>query len=93
MISIGYCMIRYFRQVALSLVNKKGKNLIKIRKTFLAGFAYRFNRRYWQNQAFDRLLYACIYSDPVPYLSKVPNHRLLDYGSETLENLVLSRSV
>jgi len=38
----------------------------KYRKAFLAEFAYRFNRRYWPHQAFDRLLYACIYSDPVP---------------------------
>ena len=38
----------------------------KYRKAFLAEFAYRFNRRSWPNQAFDRLLYACIDSDPVP---------------------------
>ncbi len=38
----------------------------KYRKAFLAEFAYRFNRRYWPNQAFDRLLYACIYADPTP---------------------------
>jgi hypothetical protein len=38
----------------------------KYRKAFLAEFAYRFNRRYWPNQAFDRLLYACIYADPAP---------------------------
>lgn len=37
----------------------------KYRKVFLAEFAYRFNRRYWPSQAFDRLLYACIYSVPV----------------------------
>lgn len=36
----------------------------KYRKSFLAEFAYRFNRRFWSNQAFDRLLYACIYCDP-----------------------------
>ena len=38
----------------------------KYRKVFLAEFAYRFNRRYWPHQAFDRLLYACIDSDPAP---------------------------
>jgi transposase-like protein len=38
----------------------------KYRKAFLAEFAYRFNRRYWPYQAFDRLLYACIIAHPVP---------------------------
>jgi len=38
----------------------------KYRKAFLAEFAYRFNRRYWPYQAFDRLLYACIHAHPVP---------------------------
>lgn len=38
----------------------------KYRKAFLAEFAYRFNRRYWPYQAFDRLLYACIKAHPVP---------------------------
>jgi hypothetical protein len=38
----------------------------KYRKVFLAEFAYRFNRRDWPHQAFDRLLYACIDSDPAP---------------------------
>jgi len=38
----------------------------KYRKAFLAEFAYRFNRRYWTYQAFDRLLYACISAHPVP---------------------------
>jgi hypothetical protein len=38
----------------------------KYRKVFLAEFAYRFNRRYWPNQAFDRLLYACIFANPTP---------------------------
>lgn len=32
----------------------------KYRKAYAAEFAYRFNRRYWPYQAFDRLLYACI---------------------------------
>jgi hypothetical protein len=32
----------------------------KYRKAYLAEFAYRFNRRYWPRQAFDRLLRACI---------------------------------
>ena len=42
----------------------------KYRKVFLAEFAYRFNRRYWRYQAFDRLLYACIntHSMPLPVL-------------------------
>ena len=37
----------------------------KYRRAYLAEFAYRFNRRYWPYQAFDRLLYACIRSKPV----------------------------
>jgi transposase-like protein len=32
----------------------------KYRKAYLAEFAYRFNRRHWPYQAFDRLLVACI---------------------------------
>jgi hypothetical protein len=32
----------------------------KYRKAYLAEFAYRFNRRYWPHQAFDRLLFACL---------------------------------
>jgi transposase-like protein len=32
----------------------------KYRKKYLAEFAYRFNRRYWPHQAFDRLLFACL---------------------------------
>lgn len=35
----------------------------KYRKAFLAEFAYRFNRRFWPHQTFDRLLYACIHCD------------------------------
>lgn len=38
----------------------------KYRKAYLAEFAYRFNRRYWPNQSFDRLLYACIHAEPKP---------------------------
>jgi hypothetical protein len=38
----------------------------KYRKAFLAEFAYRFNRRYWPYQAFDRLLFACVHAHPVP---------------------------
>ncbi|MBI3535076.1 MAG: IS1595 family transposase, partial [Deltaproteobacteria bacterium] len=30
----------------------------KYRHTYLAEFAYRFNRRHWRAEAFDRLLYA-----------------------------------
>ena len=37
----------------------------KYRKSYLPEFAYRFNRRYWPEQSFDRLLYACIHVDPV----------------------------
>jgi len=36
----------------------------KHRNAYLAEFAYRFNRRYWPYQAFDRLLYACIKANP-----------------------------
>jgi len=32
----------------------------KYRKAFLEEFAWRFNRRFWPYQTFDRLLYACI---------------------------------
>jgi transposase-like protein len=38
----------------------------KYRRVYLAEFAYRFNRRYWPAQAFDRLLYACVKAKPVP---------------------------
>ena len=37
----------------------------KYRRAYLTEFAYRFNRRYWPYQAFDRLLYACINSKPI----------------------------
>lgn len=37
----------------------------KYRRAYLAEFAYRFNRRYWPHQSFDRLLYACLNSKPV----------------------------
>lgn len=37
----------------------------KYREAYLEEFAYRFNRRYWPAQAFDRLLYACVIADPV----------------------------
>ena len=60
----------HFGQVMLSSVNEKGKTLnlkryllsthhgvfTKYRKAFLAEFAYCFHRRYWLNQAFDRLV-------------------------------------
>ena len=32
----------------------------RYRKAYLAEFAYRFNRRYWPYESFDRLLYACV---------------------------------
>jgi transposase-like protein len=37
----------------------------KYRDAYLAEFAYRFNRRYWPHQAFDRLLFACINARPI----------------------------
>lgn len=37
----------------------------KYRDAYLAEFAYRFNRRYWPHQAFDRLLFACIHAEPM----------------------------
>ena len=36
----------------------------KYRKAYLAEFAYRFNRRYWPKEAFERLLLACILGKP-----------------------------
>jgi transposase-like protein len=36
------------------------------RKEYLAEFAYRFNRRYWPEQAFDRLLFANLFKGPTP---------------------------
>ena len=38
----------------------------KYRKAYAVEFAYRFNRRYWPRQAFDRLLFACLQNEPVP---------------------------
>jgi transposase-like protein len=35
----------------------------KYRRAYLAEFAYRFNRRYWPYESFDRLLFACINAD------------------------------
>lgn len=37
----------------------------KYRRHYLAELAYRFNRRYWPDQSFDRLLYACVMANPV----------------------------
>lgn len=37
----------------------------KYRKAYLAEFAYRFNRRHWSTQSFDRLLYACVMAKPL----------------------------
>jgi len=34
---------------------------------YLAEFCYRFNRRFWQGQLFDRLLYASIHGNPITY--------------------------
>lgn len=38
----------------------------KFRKAYLAEFAYRFNRRFWPHQAFDRLLFANIFEGFTP---------------------------
>ena len=35
----------------------------RYRRAYLAEFAYRFNRRQWPYESFDRLLYACITAD------------------------------
>ena len=37
----------------------------KYRRAYLAEFAYRFNRRYWPYESFDRLLYACINAEKI----------------------------
>lgn len=37
----------------------------KYRKAYLTEFAYRFNRRYWSQQSFNRLLFACILATPI----------------------------
>jgi len=37
----------------------------KYRDMYLAEFAYRFNRRYWPHQAFDRLLFTCVNTEPI----------------------------
>jgi transposase-like protein len=36
----------------------------KYRKKYLTEFAYRFNRRHWPAETFDRLLYACVVAKP-----------------------------
>lgn len=36
----------------------------RYRKTYLEEFAYRFNRRHWPKELFNRLLYACVAADP-----------------------------
>ena len=36
----------------------------KYRRAYLSEFAYRFNRRTWPEEAFDRLLYACLNAAP-----------------------------
>jgi hypothetical protein len=38
----------------------------KYRAEYVAEFVYRFNRRYWPDQAFDRLLFANIFKGPTP---------------------------
>lgn len=37
----------------------------KYRHTYLAEFAYRFNRRHWPAESFDRLLQACVMAKPI----------------------------
>ena len=34
---------------------------------FLAEFCYRFNRRFWQDQLFDRMIYACLSTNTVTF--------------------------
>ncbi|HKJ69693.1 MAG TPA: DDE transposase, partial [bacterium] len=34
---------------------------------YLAEYCYRFNRRFWQDQLFDRLLYASVHGNPITY--------------------------
>jgi len=36
----------------------------KYRNAYLAEFSYRFNRRYWPGEAFQRLLFACVLAKP-----------------------------
>lgn len=36
-------------------------------QSYLDEFCYRFNRRFWENQLFDRLLAACINCETTPY--------------------------
>ncbi len=36
----------------------------RYREAYLTEFAYRFNRRYWPYQTFNRLLYACVQAKP-----------------------------
>lgn len=36
------------------------------RKEYVAEFVYRFNRRFWPDQAFDRLLFANVFKGPTP---------------------------
>jgi len=36
----------------------------KYRGTYVSEFVYRYNRRYWPQESFDRLLYACIQAVP-----------------------------
>lgn len=38
----------------------------KYRKEYVSEFVYRFNRRFWPDQAFDRLLFANIFKGPTP---------------------------
>ena len=80
-----YPMIRHFRQVKLSSVNKKGKKLIKIIKAFLTGFAYRFNRRYWQTKpligfcmlVFTQILHlTCLKCLIIPYPTEFIRHKM-----------------
>ena len=41
----------------------------KYRKEYVAEFVYRFNRRFWPEEAFDRLLFANIFKGPTPLQS------------------------
>lgn len=37
----------------------------RLSNMYVHEFSYRFNRRYWPDQAFDRLLHACVFADPL----------------------------
>ncbi|MDR4497675.1 MAG: IS1595 family transposase [Candidatus Scalindua sp.] len=40
---------------------------LKYLHRYLSEFCYRFNRRFWQNQLFDRLMYDCLSSNTITF--------------------------